>query len=212
MQCPKCQNKEYVKNGKAKGKQRYKCRSCGCNFTRGDSHGKPEAQKILAVTLHLCGMSMNSIASILMVSTQSVMRWIRWAADKFAPLPEIKSEKVERLEMDEMHHFLLKKTQKLWIWKVLDHDSRKLYAWSYGNRDIETGCKALRHLDGCAVGIVYADSYSAYPDIVGATPLVQSKKNTYQIEQNNSQQRHWLASFHRRSKVVTRSVTMGIVS
>jgi IS1 family transposase len=55
---------------------------------------------------------------------------------------------------------------------------------------------------------IYADCYAAYPEIAGAIPLTQSKSNTYQIEQNNGYQRHWLASFHRKSRVVTRSLAM----
>ena len=31
--CPKCGKKEKVKNGFMKGKQRYKCKHCGCNYT-----------------------------------------------------------------------------------------------------------------------------------------------------------------------------------
>jgi len=30
--CPKCGKKEKVKNGFMKGKQRYKCKCCGCNY------------------------------------------------------------------------------------------------------------------------------------------------------------------------------------
>jgi transposase len=119
MECPKCGKEEHVKNGKMKGAQRYKCRGCGCNYTRCDSHGKPMKQKLLAVTLHLCGMSMNSIGEVMGVTAQSVMRWVRWAADVFAPVPVV-CEGVKTLEMDEMHHFLLKKVKsygsgKCWI-------------------------------------------------------------------------------------------------
>jgi len=55
---------------------------------------------------------------------------------------------------------------------------------------------------------VYADAYPAYPEIVGAVPLTQSKSYTYQSEQNNGRQRRWLACFHRRSQCVIRSLPM----
>ena len=32
--CPKCGKKEKVKNGFMKGKQRYKCKCCRCNYKR----------------------------------------------------------------------------------------------------------------------------------------------------------------------------------
>jgi transposase-like protein len=33
MNCPKCSSKERVKSGKVKGKQRYKCKECGCHYS-----------------------------------------------------------------------------------------------------------------------------------------------------------------------------------
>lgn len=119
MRCPQCEKEDFVKNGFMKGSQRYRCKGCRCNFTQSEKRGKPPAQKILAVTLHLCGMSMNSIAEVMGVATQSVMRWVRWAAEMLAPLPTLDA-KVQTLERDEMHHFLLKKLKnygsgKCWI-------------------------------------------------------------------------------------------------
>ena len=35
--CKNCKSKTTVKNGTARGKQRYKCKSCGCNFVAGDA-------------------------------------------------------------------------------------------------------------------------------------------------------------------------------
>lgn len=61
------------------------------------------------------------------------------------------------------------------------------------------------------MSILFADAFSAYPEIAGALPFIQSKKYTYQSEQNNAQQRRWFSSFHRRSQVVTRVVTRSVV-
>lgn len=55
---------------------------------------------------------------------------------------------------------------------------------------------------------VYADDYPGYPQIVGAIPLIVGKQHTVPIERNNAYQRRWLASFHRRTMVVTRSLDM----
>lgn len=33
MNCPKCSSEKHVKSGMPKGRQRYKCRECGCNYT-----------------------------------------------------------------------------------------------------------------------------------------------------------------------------------
>ena len=37
--CSKCGKKEEVKNGFMKGKQRHKCKCCGCNYTGGRNGG-----------------------------------------------------------------------------------------------------------------------------------------------------------------------------
>jgi transposase len=118
MNCPKCKVDRFVKNGIVGARQRYKCKGCGCNFTQDHKHGYPVKDKVLAVILHLSGMSMNAIAPIIGVSTQSVMRWIKVYGDQ-TPMPSVGGGPVE-VEIDEMHHFLLKKMKnsgsgKCWI-------------------------------------------------------------------------------------------------
>ena len=46
--CPKCGRKEKVKNEFMRGKQRYKCKNCGCNYT-GGRNGYPEDIKQKAI-------------------------------------------------------------------------------------------------------------------------------------------------------------------
>ena len=53
---------------------------------------------------------------------------------------------------------------------------------------------------------VYADRYESYKEFFPATNLTQSKRYTPPIERNNGRQRHWLAAFRRRSRVVTKSL------
>ena len=107
MNCPQCQNESRVKNGKAHGDQRYKCKKCGCNYTKSYKRGHPFKDKLLAVILHISGMSMNSISPIIGVTTQSIMRWIA-AFAQGVEKPAFPTRPVE-VELDEMHHFLLKK-------------------------------------------------------------------------------------------------------
>ena len=90
---------------------------------------------------------------------------------------------------------------------MLDHHTRAFLGWVCGGRDTATGQKLIEDFSG-TIAHIYADCYAAYPEIAGATPLTQSKSYTYQIEQNNGYQRHWLSAFHRRSCVVTRSLDM----
>lgn len=108
--CKGCQAVDYVKNGKVRGQQRYRCKACGCNFTATKPRGKPEALKALAKLLYAMGnMSFCGIARLLKVSDVAVLKWVRKEAEAL-PEPEMPAD-VEIVMLDEMWHFL-KKRQK----------------------------------------------------------------------------------------------------
>ena len=102
--CPKCSSSKVLKNGKVRGIQRHKCKECHFQFTRTTPRGRSAADKALAVTLYLMGVSMNAIGRLLKVSTPAVLSWIR----KFALDTYEKPEPVQAIvvELDEMWHFL----------------------------------------------------------------------------------------------------------
>jgi len=110
--CKKCNSIQSVKNGLVRGKQRYRCIECGCNYTVGDERGKikPEA-KALAVLLYGSGKaSYGMIARLFNVTRPAVLHWIK-TIGKFLPAPEITSE-VKEVQVDEMWHFINKKNKK----------------------------------------------------------------------------------------------------
>ena len=90
-----------------RGKQRYRCKACGLNFTDTPPRGMPLQVKVTAVLLYLSGLSMNRAAKLLGVSTPSVMAWIEQFAEAFAQKPEPEGRAVV-VELDEMWHFLKK--------------------------------------------------------------------------------------------------------
>ncbi len=75
MKCPKCGCEKSVKYGTARGRQRFKCAECGCQFTRETSRVRSLDEKWLAMTLLVSGLSMTAVAKALGVSAQSVARW-----------------------------------------------------------------------------------------------------------------------------------------
>src|SRR3954470_8569252 len=86
LSCKSCGGTEAAKSGFVRGLQRYRCRSCGCNFTNTPPRGKPAAMKAMAVLLSAMGnMSFGMIGRILGVSDVSVLRWVRAEAQA---LPE----------------------------------------------------------------------------------------------------------------------------
>lgn len=53
MRCPKYGSEEFVKSGFTKGKQRYQCKNCKCNFTQAHKRGAPLEKKLQALQLYL---------------------------------------------------------------------------------------------------------------------------------------------------------------
>ena len=109
MNCKHCDSASYVKAGIHKGNQRYKCKNCHRHFTNTPSRGKPEWMKLLAVLLYISRVSQLRISQILGVSNVAVMKWIHAYSALLGSLPEVEGDELI-VEIDEMHHFLKKKT------------------------------------------------------------------------------------------------------
>ncbi len=119
--CIKCGSTACVKDGFLHGKQRYKCKACCYQFTKMTPRGRPERDKILALLFYLSGLSMQMTGKIIGVSTQTIMRWVKDGYYKYAKEHEelLKKVKFEEIEIDEMHHFIIKKNNQFGYGKLL---------------------------------------------------------------------------------------------
>ena len=106
--CPRCGSDKTVSNGSVRGVHRRKCKDCKFLFTRSELVGKPLSVKLFAVALYLHGVSMNAIAKWTRVSPPAVLKWIRNHAKEHCPKPTPGEAII--VELDEMWHFLEKKT------------------------------------------------------------------------------------------------------
>ena len=61
---------------------------------------------------------------------------------------------------------------------------------------------------GYAQGIVVADYWKSYNEMVPASQLVQTKAETYTVESYNGIIRHFLARFRRKTKCYSKSEEM----
>ncbi|HET6519810.1 MAG TPA: helix-turn-helix domain-containing protein [Geminicoccaceae bacterium] len=107
LRCKRCGGGEHTRNGFMRGKQRYRCKACGLNFTDTPPRGKPFALKLVAVLLYVSGLSMNRTAKLVGVSTPTVQAWIEQFARVYAQKPEPEGRAVV-IELDEMWHYLKK--------------------------------------------------------------------------------------------------------
>ena len=105
LRCKRCGSEEQIKNGFMRGKQRYRCRACGLNFTNTPARGKPLALKAAAVLLYVSGLSMNRTAKLLGVSTPTIQAWLEQFAAAYAQKPEPEGRAVV-IELAEMWQYL----------------------------------------------------------------------------------------------------------
>jgi len=165
MICKNCCTDSNVKNGYVRGKQRYKCKLCGFNFTIGDKKEKisPPA-RVLAILLYGSGKARyDFIAKLLKVSSVAVMKLIKREADKM-PEPEICSS-IQAVFFDEMWHFVEQKTNKLWVWRAVECSRNRTIGWCVGDRSTETFrsfYQNFKHLDAK----FYSDDWDSYGKII----------------------------------------------
>jgi len=107
IKCKNCASSKAVKNGKVRGKQRFKCKDCGLNFVIGDerTNEKIDALKALVVMLYSLGKgSYNMLGKFFGRDRSLIYRWIKEAGLSFGD-PDINGE-IREIEFDEMWHFI----------------------------------------------------------------------------------------------------------
>jgi transposase-like protein len=114
INCKRCKSEKWVKNGIVRGKQRYKCKSCQCNFVQGDIRKDKNMDKQkLALHLYLENMGFRAIGRVLGVSNVTILNWVRNMGkfiQKYHQEQE-KPSKVEVMELDELWHFIGEKKE-----------------------------------------------------------------------------------------------------
>ena len=108
--CKNCASEHAIRNGKAREKQRYRCKGCGFNFVEGDArtNEKIAAKKAMLILLYSLGKaSFNLLARLFDTWPSQVYRWV---AQEGLALPEQEiSGTIKEMEFDEMWHFVKEK-------------------------------------------------------------------------------------------------------
>lgn len=103
--CKKCGSEKFVKCGFVRGKQRYKCKECRCQFTHSPLRGVNPALKSFGIVLYaFCGVFMSKIARLFNVSPPAVLKWIKAAARGIESIPQ--ENDAEVVMLDEVWHFV----------------------------------------------------------------------------------------------------------
>jgi len=97
---------------------------------------------------------------------------------------------------------------KLWLIKAIDRYTGRPVAWVLGNRDTATFQRLYDKVKHCRYCIFFTDAWDAFAKVLPPERHIIGKDHTVTIEQDNSNTRHHLARFTRRTKVVSKSDTM----
>jgi transposase len=104
--CPKCLSLLCVKAGFKTGKQRYKCKKCGCFYTQSQSRGFSVEVKKQAIQLYLEGLGFRAIGRVLKVSHVTVQNWVNLLGEAIQKVKSRYPARVQRIELDEIHHYV----------------------------------------------------------------------------------------------------------
>ena len=128
MECPECGCKEKVKNGFMKGFQRYKCKDCGCSYTKSKKRGYTSAQKREAIRYYLEGIGFRRIERLLGISNVAVLYWVRNLGLKVKAAAQEQEKKKERIiELDELVTYVKKNKIKLGFGPALREIPKKYW-------------------------------------------------------------------------------------
>ncbi len=102
--CPHCQSLDLVKNGhNAKGKQQYRCNSCGKSGVLNPSVAYTEEEKAEILAFYHEGRSMRSVEYLVGVARQTLAAWLKKAAQN--PTVQdtlVPAQPEDKLEVDEV--------------------------------------------------------------------------------------------------------------
>ena len=193
--CPACGSANVVKNGRTYyGKARLKCTSCQPQFVKKRTYEvlSPECQRRIELMLAE-RISLEAICRIMEIKQHQLYRYMdqlyqEIPEDLAYSIPEsAEIELVEpRCEADELWGFVGHKSNKQWLWLVLDRNSRQVVALFVGDRSTQ-GALGLwpaipeRYRKGATF---YTDDWKAYQPIIPAHQhrFSKTKKDTNYVE------------------------------
>jgi len=112
-ECLFCKSSNLVKNGKPRGKQRWKCKDCKKNNLEGKKYSIEQKRRVIIA--YTRGVGIRSIGDIENIPFQLVFYWIKVIGKKIKEIKgrePRKSDYVEVIEMDELYTYVEKKTKK----------------------------------------------------------------------------------------------------
>ena len=211
--CIDCGSLNLEKNGTDyKGSQKYHCLDCDNYGTlNAQPRAYPEFFKELVLRAYRERASMRGIERIFGIARQTLSRWLKEKAEALPELAETLeiSRPDDVLELDELWSFVLKKSEKRWIWIALCRRTRQVVAYFIGDRS-EASCRELwkripEDYKGCRS---YSDFWETYQNVFSPETHQSVGKEsglTNHVERWNNTLRQRLARFVRKTLSFSKS-------
>jgi insertion element IS1 protein InsB len=174
MHCPYCNSTDIVKNGNnSVGTPKFLCKRCDRQFVehpkkrRISDEIKELIDKLLLERIPLAG-----IARVTGVSERWLQSYVNAKYENTPRQVEVKKKTQGRLtiECDELWSFVLKKSQKQWVWLAIDRATKEIVGVYVGDRSRESAQGLWDSLPSiyrqCAVS--YTDFWEAYETVFPA--------------------------------------------
>ena len=206
--CPRCSSLNIKKNGiSAQHKQRYRCKDCERQFITAYTYQvyKPDVRS-LVLPMTMNGSGIRDISRVLSISTNTVLKLIRQAAQQVTE-PAV-PKRMASLELDEFWSFVGNKKQQRWTWLAFDRQRQRVAAYQNGRRTDHHCQRLLKKLDGCRVARFYTDNWKSYSKLLPARRHLTGKDGTRQIERHNLNFRTHVKRLQRRTICFSKSDEM----
>jgi insertion element IS1 protein InsB len=121
---------------------------------------------------------------------------------------EVSISRVEAAEVDEMWSFVGRKQEPRWLWRAIDHQTRKVLAYVLGRRQDEVFLQLKALLEPFGITRFFTDHWGAYVRHLTPEIHVPGKRNTQQIERKQLTLRTRIKRLARKTICFSRSTEM----
>ncbi len=211
--CNECNSVNIEKNGTDyKGSQKYHCLDCNAYGTLApQSRSYSQHFRELVLRAYRERSSMRGISRIFGIARRTLARWLK---EEAAILPDL-AETLEPpqaddvLELDELWSFVLKKSEKRWIWIALCRRTRQVVAYYIGDRSKQSCRNLWKRIPPAYKKLCsYSDFWKAYEQVFSSQThqsVGKESGETNHIERWNNTLRQRLARFVRKSLSFSKS-------
>ena len=117
-------------------------------------------------------------------------------------------EQVESAELDEMWSFVQNKGNQRWLWLAIDHETRTILAYAFGQRKDTVFRQFQTLLEPFGITKFYTDDWGSYRRNIDAEKHFIGKKNTQRIERKNLTLRTRIKRLCRKTICFSKTVLM----